>query len=82
MISTRIEVISTGSNTFENMWYMEIGGKTKYVLGFSGATPIGLEHGEKKSNDYDHQPAEERSSRGGVWGVTDKISFAKEVSQL
>ena len=26
---------------------MEIREKTKYVLGFSGATPIGLEHGEK-----------------------------------
>ena len=39
------------------MLYMELGVKTKCVLGLSGGTQIGLEHEEKKPKDYDHQPA-------------------------
>ena len=37
---------------------MELREKTKYVLGLPGGTQIGLEHGQKKLKDYDHQPAD------------------------
>ena len=51
----RWEVRSTGSNKFENMWYMEFGVNTKYALGLPWATKICLEHEEKKPKDYDRQ---------------------------
>ena len=35
------------SNNLENMWYMELRVKTKYVLGLPGGTQIVLEHGKK-----------------------------------
>ena len=42
-----------------NMWYMEFGDNTKYVLGLSWPIQADLEHEESKPNDFDHcQPAE------------------------
>ena len=53
------------------MCYMELGVKTKYVLGLSLASQIGLEHDKKKTKDYDHQPADPRllhpQHLSGIW---------------
>ena len=65
----RWDVRSTGTNNFENMWYMEFGVNTKYVLGLPSATQIGLEYEEKKPKGYDHnQPADPPPPGGGAVG--------------
>ena len=47
-------MIPTVSNNLENMRYIKLREKTKYVFGLPGGTHIGLEHGKKLPKDYDH----------------------------
>ena len=59
---------------------MELGEKTKYVLGLPGGTQIGLEHGEKKPRDHNHQPADpppaDRGQRFNGFFKASLIGFA------
>ena len=56
----RCEMRSWESNKMENMCYMELREKTKYVLGLPGGTQIGLEHGKNylRTMTIDLQPSD------------------------
>ena len=66
---------STGSTTFERMWYMEFGANIKYVLGLPWATKNKFGACIKKSKDYDYrQPADPLPSLGWTT-VKDSMVF-------